>query len=441
MKITLKQKQIIKRFNEPETHLVISRWPKIGASYDGVATYTQDIVTQFAKKYGDRFVILAEKVDDQVIEQINDRVLVIRAFDERRFHLYPQVLTWLRLLSRVKKVYVHSEFCASGGPILRFLTVPFIGLIRLFGKDITFYAHNVVRSLDGFKGHLGEDGWKLKVLGFGYRWYFQLLSILVSRFVVLELSVAENLRALVGNKPILVEPHWVSPVKTIDKNQARKKLGIPISRRLIVSFGFVSYYKGSDFMTGFARWLLKHKKNLEEDLQVVLAGGMAYSLKSKKYYLKYYDRINRLSEELPNLTLTGFLSEKEVSLWLSAADLVVFPYRNFMGGSGALQQALRYDKPILFSSRMARGLKIASRDPIFNLNYLSLYRKINSYFNNSSYRKSLCAFTGDLAFGLNINKLLPKHYLEVYDFPPERNTFSLIQLLQKLNYALATNKS
>lgn len=406
-------KKLIKEFNKPDTHLVISRWPKAGASYDGVATYTQDIVTRFAKKYGDKFVILAEKIDNHVIEQVNENVLVIRTFDERRFHLYPQVLTWLKAFSQVKKVYIHSEFCASGGPIVRFLVVPFVGLIRLFGKEITFYAHNVVKNLDGFEGHLGEGSGKLKLLSLGYRWYFRLLSVLVSRFVVLESSIKQRLQEMVGERPILVEPHWIAPAKTkLTREQARKKLGISLSKRVVVSFGFVTHYKGADFMADFATRLSKQEKT--KRTMMVLAGGEAYSLKDKAYYQRYYQKIKTAANTCAQLTLTDFLSETEVSLWLTAADVVVLPYRNLMGGSGALQQALRYGKPVLFSRAVAKGLGIDQDQLTFAHTYSSLNTLLNRFFEDKTFANQVQDFGKTYAGQLSVKTMLPKHYQEVY---------------------------
>ncbi len=413
MKLTNKQKQLLQRFNQPDTHLVISRFPKEDRLYDGVATYTQDIVTRFAKKYDDRFVVLAEKVDDQVIEQVDENILVIRAFDEHRFHLFPQILTWLIVFSQINRVYVHSEFCASGGPVLRFLVVPFVGLIRLFGKKITFYAHNVVKNLDGFEGHLGQDPWKLKLFGLGYRWYFRLLSLLVSQFVVLEPSIRQRLQDLVGNKPVLVEPHWIAPVRTrLTKDQARAKLGISLTKRVVVSFGFVTHYKGADFMARFAKWLSGQEKT--KRTMVVLAGGESYSLKNKAYYQDYYQQIKQTASDCAQLTLTGFLSEKEVGLWLTAADVVVLPYRNLMGGSGALQQALRFGKPVLFSRPIAVGLGIDEKKLTFAHQFKSLQLTLNAFFEDKTFAKKVCQFSSDYAGRLGVKSLLPKHYREVY---------------------------
>jgi glycosyltransferase involved in cell wall biosynthesis len=449
VKLTAKQTRIIERFNKPGTHLVISRWPEKNSTYDGIATYTKDIVTRFSRKYKDKFVVLAEKTSskEKNTELVKPNVLIIRAFNERRFHIYPQILYWLKFFKKVRRVYVHSEFCASGGPVLRFLVVPFLGLIKLFKKDVTFYAHNVVKSLSGYEQHLGYENnyWKFIFIGFGYRWYFKLLSILVDRFVVLEPVIAKWLKMLTSNKPIFVEPHWVASIKQkMTQDEAKKKLGIKKSSRLVVSFGFVTHYKGADFIANFAEWLTNQGKL--KNIQLVLAGGKSYSLKNKKYYQRYYSQIEDLAAKLKNLTLTGFLSEKEVSLWLTAADIVIFPYRNLMGGSGALQQALRYNKPILMSQSMANRLEVKNLQIAFIHQYQSLANQLRLYFKSDKNKKAILNFTKNYASQLKVEKLQRKHFEDVYQADigkksVKKTSIKLLKWNRKIFYEISPVKA
>jgi glycosyltransferase involved in cell wall biosynthesis len=453
MKLTRKQLLLLQQFNQPETHLVISRWPssakasqKKTSRYDGIATYTQDTVTRFAKKYSALFIVLAERTDagESVIELVQQNVLVIRAFDERHFHIYPQILVWLKQFGKVNKVYVHSEFCASGGPVLRFLVLPFLALIKLSGRHITFYAHNVVKSLSGYEEHLGVTGktWEMKLLSAGYRWYFRGLSLLVDVFVVLELVVAERLRALTFQRPVLVEPHWIAAAHLrITPAEAKRRLGISPSTKLVLSFGFVTHYKGADFVAGFAKWLNRRSKYT--NYQVVLAGGEAYSLKNKEYYQKYYSELVALAAQLPNLTLTGFLSEREVALWLTAADVVVLPYRNLMGGSGALQQALRFNKPVLLSRVMGEALGISDTEVLFEHSNVSLAHRLHGFFESTAKRREIVDFARRYAAALRLDCLLPQHFSEVYAQPTqsEKQSSKLIEWGRKVYCAVAENKA
>ncbi len=405
----MKHKQFIKQFNTPGTHLVISHWPTKNGSYDGIATYTEDITKRLADFSGDRFVVLAEGTEFGM-ELVNERILVIRAFTHDKAHVYPQILIWLRQFNFIRHVYVHSEFCASGGPSLRILMIPFLALIKFTGRQITFYTHNVVTDFSTYAPHFGTSArsWMLPVWSWGYRGYLRLLSWCVDRFIVLEPVIEKRLRPYVGKKPILVHPHWISPVKRMDIWKAKMKLGLSLDKKLIVSFGFVTWYKGADLMVRAAKEAGMHARQYS----FALAGGEAYSLQNKKYYRSYYKKITSQARRLPNLTVTGFLSESEKHLWLSAADVIILPYRDLMGGSGALQQALRYGKPVLLSQPMAAHLGWFDHFH-FSLHPQSIVKSIDDAMipeHLTQLLKEVRRYKKSLAEKV----LLPAHYQSVY---------------------------
>jgi glycosyltransferase involved in cell wall biosynthesis len=273
----------------------------------------------------------------------------------------------------------------------------------------------VVTDFVKFAPHFGKqkDDQMIKLWALGYRAYLAMTSLFVDKFVVLEEVIRKRLQPLVGKKEIVVHPHWIAGAKQkISKQQARRALGLDARKKIVVSFGFVTYYKGADFLADFAKWTHQHKKL--EQTQFVLAGGPAYSLQDKDYYKEYYASIEKTAAYLPNLTLTGFLKEEEVAYWLSAADVVVFPYRNLMGGSGALQQALIYGKPVLLSQEMASGLGLKDKEVIFTHQNKNLAEKIESFFTQTKYQSSVQAFSKNLASKLAIEKLIANHYQDVY---------------------------
>lgn len=414
MQLSQREQQLVKQFNQPDTHLVISHWPTKTGNFDGIATYTKDTVEKLAAYSQDKFVVLAEG-QEFALEKVNKNILVVRAFDEKHLRLYPRILSWLNHFDLIKEVTIHSEFCASGGPSLRLLMVPFLGLIKLAGRKITFYAHNVVTDFVNFAPHFGKqkDDRMIKFWAFGYKAYLAMTSLFVDKFVVLEEVIRKRLQPLVGKKEIVVHPHWIASVsQKISKKQARRALGLEPSKKVVVSFGFVTYYKGADFLADFAKWT--HQNKQLEQTQFVLAGGQAYSLQDKDYYREYYASIEKTAAYLPNLILTGFLKEEDVALWLSAADLVVFPYRNLMGGSGALQQALVHGKPVMLSKEMAGGMGIKDKQVIFTHQNQVLSQKINRFFSETNYHSEVKTFSKNLASKLAIEKLIADHYKDVY---------------------------
>lgn len=416
MKLSKSEQKLIREFDQENTTLVISHWPISSTQYDGVATYTENTLTKFANDYNHRFVVLVPyDYPGKRIRLVHKNILLIGVFNEKRLHLYPQISGWLAKFPRIKKVVVHSEFCASGGLYVRAMVVPFLALIKLAGKHITYYAHNVANDIGEYAPHLGlSKGWKLALTRVGYTVYLKSLQHVVDRFVVLEQSVARRLTKIMGEKKeIVVAPHWIEPgIGKITKALAKKKLGVNTNKSLVVSFGFVSWYKGSDVVMDAAK--------LAPNYQFVLAGGRAVSLQDKDHYQSYYGKLSNKVKKVGNVRITGFLTNEEIDLWLVAADLVILPYRLSMGGSGALQQALRHGKSLLMSKAMQMGI-----DEPWPLTFASgdakaLVKSIEQYFRDKKSRRIVASSVEELKRARSIDLLLSEHYQKVYGMASTR---------------------
>jgi glycosyltransferase involved in cell wall biosynthesis len=354
------QKNTFKQFNQSETVLVISDWPQKGknAKNHGIAWYTKETLEPMAKNYNKKFIVLADnsqassassKENKLKPELIGKNILVLRVFDTQRLHLYPQILTWLRVFSKIKNVMIHSEFAAQRGLWHFALLIPFLALIKLTGKKITFYSHNVISDIRSLSGHLNikPHSFLEKFLNVALAMYYKALAILANQIVVLDESLKERLSAFVAPDKILMFPIPVESKKAkLTQRQAKKKIGADPNKKLLLYFGFVTWYKGAD-------WLVNaFSKTNNKNIELVVAGGESYSLKDKPHYKKYYGKIAKLAATHSNIHLTGFVTEQEIATYFAAADLVVLPYRGLMGSSGTLVHALSYGKPVVFSQEM-----------------------------------------------------------------------------------------
>lgn len=350
--MTKKQKQLLSSFDSRDVTLVVSGWPEAGTrgKNHGMAWYTKEVLIPQAKKFGNRFVVLAEKNHkNNPYTEVNGRILVWRVFDDHKTHLYPQIQRALSHFSKIKKVMVHSEFGAKGGIKHFMLLLPFLALIRILRKQIVFFSHNVISDVGMLSGHLNlqEGSIKHKVLNFGLRLYYVGLSLLTENIVVLDEALYEQLKQFVSEKKIILAPIPVEKKHVeIGKKAARKRLGLPLNEKIIMSFGFLTWYKGAD-------WMVKEFDACKEtNVHVVMAGGLSHSLQGKVYYDEFYEEMLELAAKNKSITVTGFVPEKQVALYFTAADLVVFPYRGMMGASGSLVHALSYGKPVMVSSEM-----------------------------------------------------------------------------------------
>lgn len=349
-----------KDFNNKDSVLVISGWPETtGANQNnyGIAWYTKDTIEPIAKKYGQKFVVLCEtNHDNRPKLTVDGKILILRIFDQKHRSLYPRILRSLFAFRKINKVHVHSEFGTNGGIRNFVLLIPFLALIRLTGKKITYFSHNVITDLSGIATHLNYNtgSLKFKILNSGLYFYYKMLGFLCSNIVVMDEEMKRRLVKYVPEKKIISAPFWIKDEKIERKNIARKKLGIPQDKFVLLYFGFITWYKGAD-------WLIKTvgenkfvRKN--PNVYLVMAGGEAHSLKDKAYYQKYYAEEKLAARNSKNISLTGFVEEDKIPLYFAAADTVIFPYRGLIGSSGAVAHAITYEKPFVMSRKMKGGL-------------------------------------------------------------------------------------
>ncbi|MBI2405188.1 glycosyltransferase [Candidatus Gottesmanbacteria bacterium] len=337
----MKLQKLINRFNEQDVHLVVSAWPEKHTNH-GIAWYTKLVTTAQAKAHDVRFVILAEKNHDNEPKLLeNGKILVLRIFDNKRHSLYPTILTWLRHFDKIQNVLIHSEFGINAGMAHYLLLLPFIGLIKLTGRRIIYFAHNVVTDASFLKTHLHIGN--IWLLNIAINVHTKCLAALSDHIVVLDDVLKNRLVKLVGPNKVILSPIPVEPKKLpLTQAQAKQKLGL--NGTVILDFGFISPYKGTD-------WLVETFPN-KNDVHLVIAGGPAHSLSTRPYYKSWLTHLLAKAKTNPSITITGFVSEANIPTYFAAADLVVLPYRGIMGASGVLTHALSYAKPFMVSEEM-----------------------------------------------------------------------------------------
>lgn len=346
-------KNLIAQFNMPDTHLVISAWPDRWhgkKSYHGDAAFARETLVTLVNRHNMRFVVIAEtNLDNRPQLVAGGKILVLRVIDHGKFHLYPTVLTWLAKFPAIRHVTVHSNFTYSG--LKHFiLLIPFLGLIKLTGRNITHVAHNVVDSIDFLAKQLDTTNTVLvAILNMCIRVYNVLLGIVTDKLVTLDAHGYAILSKYVPGKKLLYNPHWVKPRSTHwTKRGAKTALGLKPDTKVILAFGFISWYKGSDKLAkAFTQAAGKN-----QEFHLIFAGGKSPSMEHKIHYQQFYGQFTQLISKHTNMTLTGFIPDSQIGKYFAAADLVILPYRGLMGGSGALAFAVGFKKPFLLSTAM-----------------------------------------------------------------------------------------
>lgn len=388
-------KRLINQFNSKKTKLVISGWPSsyCDSQHSGVSIFTKAIVMAEAIQNNQKIVVFAEKNgNNKPLVLAGGKVLVLRIFDHKHPSLYPAILRFLNLFSNISQVTVHSEFSANGSKKHFLLNLPFLLLIRFTGRRIRFFAHNIVTDMSEVGPHFGIKPGSIlaRFMSIGMKLYYMLLSLTVSEVVVMSDILYERAVRIMGKGKLNLRqiPVWQQSKPTVGRDALRQELGISKHETLILYFGFLTWYKGVD-------WLVKSFKRLCSDnphgkYRLVLAGGPSFTFNSKPYYRKFYQAILEEAAKNPHITLTGFIKDTQVGNYFGASDLVVLPYRTMIGASACLSQAIAYHKPFMVSSHLMGSMEnalwqkqmeecgLAAKDISFQLRYGDFKQKIHA---------------------------------------------------------------
>lgn len=421
----------IKEFNKKDTIIVISDYPEHGKKGEknyGIAWYTKTLIVPMSKKYNARFVVLAEKIqgDNRPKVYENGKILVLRIFDQKRPSLFPIILRWLFKFNKVKYVQVHSEFHANGGIKNFMLLLPFIGIIKITGKHITYFSHNVVTELNSIAKHLGlkKGSLKIRIYTAGLKTLYRCLGLIVDKFVVMDEVIYDRLSLFVNPKKIVLNRFWLDKASSTESvADSRKKIGVSKDDFVLLCFGFVSYYKGAD-------WIIKTVRKLRQEkdfknIRLIVAGGEAYSLKHEAYYQKFYQNLMRVASKDNGIKITGFVAEEDIPTYFQASDLAIFPYRGLIGGSGCFSHAITYGKPFIISNKMSKmlmnsdikmlmeKLDINAKDVTFPFNAKAFGKKLKRA-QDDGFRASLAKFSLQLGEERNSENLIPKAYDSIF---------------------------
>jgi glycosyltransferase involved in cell wall biosynthesis len=165
--------------------------------------------------------------------------------------------------------------------------------------------------------------------------YFRLLALFSDKIIVHEEPFMEiySQHYGVNEEKIEVIHHGIQ-----EPSEPREDDG---DESLILFFGYLAPYKGAEKMFDIA----KEEKNSE----IVIAGGKHPSAEPGSTYSNYYEQIKQKVSKMDNVTLTGYITDKEVNNYFKKADLLILPYKDVFGASGPLHKGLEHRTPILAS--------------------------------------------------------------------------------------------
>lgn len=362
--------------------LVISSYPSKGEIHHsktvGIASYAKNTLLGIKGNEKDMdILILAEKLLNEDYRYEDEGIKIKRAWKRESLLSFPLLILEVLKNTSYKHILLEFEVSMFGNP---FHTAPlplFNFALRLLRKKIVIVIHQTITDLGDFEGHVNIKGgsFKTSLMNICLNIFYFLLLKSGNTVVVFEDSLKEKLSS--SNSKIVVIPHGVQAFNaTISKEDARKKLKIGKEKKIVLLFGYVAWYKGTDWVVDEFRRLQKNPDF--KDFILVVGGGPNPNHIKKEFYMNYVDNVIR-SSRIENIMYTGFITEVNIPIYFNAADFAILPYRAFMSASGPLSIAYSFGKPTFISSplkgiletrdirRFIRQLKINKKDLIFKL--------------------------------------------------------------------------
>ena len=423
-------KKNLDKFNHQDTIAVITSFPnpKEGAKrkreFNAIAWHSEKTLKNLSNYR--RVIVLAEKNSYKGQSYFVNKNLGVKRVWSKKSNFSILSLAWEVLkMDYIKTVYIPFEFNLFGGTIHNLLFLFVLLILRLRQKRIVIEVHQVIENVEKLSKHVNIQGRILPAFyNLGLKIYYFLFGLLANNIIVFEQELKNRLKKYVPETKIITLSLSTQKNKLTNKIYARKKLGLPKKDFLVMAFGYINGYKGLDFMVeAFA-------KSQTRNIRLVIAGGKNPYLRDQKFYQRFYRNLISKAETIKKIILTGFVPDKKVGLYFSAADLIVLPYEVFMSASGPFSLALSYGKPIILSNKLIpyfksadfrlslKEAKLGLNDIFFPLNSAFLLALIKKIKSNKNLYHQLLLFSKSLAVKRS-SKSVSNNYLSIF-FPPLR---------------------
>ncbi len=246
---------------------------------------------------------------------------------------------WRILSKRYDIVHLHwPEYCVNGRGALAsvFWSCALFGAmcwLRLRGGKVIWTVHNLQSHL---QQHPAIE-----------RYFWKIFTALLNGYIALTVTGAKRARhryPALRSKPGFIIPHGnirdAYPAVEISREDARLRLGIPPSARVVGFFGSIERYKGiTELVEAFSA--------LNDHRAVLYAAGKCYLTPQERAHIEHIAaRDNRVRLRLE------YIPDADAASYIRASDLVVLPFREILN-SGSAVLALSLDRPVLLPARGA----------------------------------------------------------------------------------------
>lgn len=392
--------------NEENSLLVITNYQDDtheSKTLDPVAIHAKRILTQLSKHQ--KIVVLAEKSGRKKTHIVNKQMTVLRVWEKRHILSFVSILSNVLKYNRIRMIHIQFDFNTFGGTIPSMFIPIMVGFLKLLGKHVSIELHHVPFDITSIKRHHKSKPTFFKdALNRALLLFYRALGAVCDKVIVFEEDLRDRLMAAIPEEKLIVLPMGVNEQPVLNKRAAKRRLGIKPDQFVLMSFGFFDWHKGTD-------WIAKTMQEMKASrFTLLLVGGQNPSLRYNPNYRRFYrDIMNMSMQGKKSIKVIGFVPDKHMAVYYSAADLVIFPYREFLSAPTAVTHALSFRKPVVFSNNLtdytkspdfAHAMEVAGltvKDLFFQLHKTEFEGFITRVKNNKDIYKKLVTFSQTLA--------------------------------------------
>ncbi|HSW74998.1 MAG TPA: glycosyltransferase [Candidatus Saccharimonadales bacterium] len=360
---------------------VVSIYPQKASKHvkaSGVASYAKNLLKNIPLQPEDELFVICEKLDGVSETYQEDGITVVRAFD-RNANFLRQIYAAAREINP-DVVHIQQEVPLYGGIHTAYMLQHLARMLKRYNVVITF--HHVVNLRIVDKKFVRDNGSKLPVRAIktAFKVVYKPLVKQASRMIVHEQYFKQLLVDQYGANANKVDviPHGVEDFTPVDMQTARQKLDIPAGKHVVLFMGYLAGYKGFDLLIeGFAEYVKR-----DPDAYLVIGAGKHPKFENDQTYLQDYAAKQAKAEKLigaGNYRWIGFIDEKDIADYYSAADVSLYPYTISMSSSGPMSFAMGYEKPFLASDVFK---DVLPPNVLFDRTPEALAGKLEDFFKN-----------------------------------------------------------
>jgi len=378
------------------------------AKLGGVGSYTKNLMNSL-KSFDNDYFIFSNKTEKKEIKYEGDEGTIFYCWDSSGIKYPYQIISKIiKQKIRLDLIHIQYEVFLYGGVISAISFPLLLILLKLRKIPVAITIHQVVplSKIDRkFLSVLGVNGTPF-LFKKGLKIIFRIISYFSKSIIVHEKIFKSYLiedYKIKNHTKICIIPHGIEDqINLIDPKIAKNKLNIR-NEKIVLFFGYLSRYKGIELLLDSYNYLNR------KDTLYIIAGGVHPRLKDDYDYKNYIKSLKHKSDK-KNIIFSGFVKEENISLYFSAADIIIFPYTIVMSSSGPMALAIAYEKPFLASSSYKNVLK---NELIFNKNPKDLAVKINEFFNSEELDSEIKQYIKELK-KQRIWSEVGKHHLDIY---------------------------